>query len=127
FRPCGLDLLVEALEVVVAACAQAHHGGQRGSRQPESANHWCPPVIGVHATPRRLVGAHGPGFKRDASPADTARMNLLHDVLRAARGSAPASTRGPRSALVVGAAGVLGAAVLEQLLATQAFARVSVL
>jgi len=54
-------------------------------------------------------------------------MTLLHHALRAARGTRPEPARGQRSVLVVGAAGALGAAVLEQLLATQAFARVAVL
>jgi len=53
-------------------------------------------------------------------------MNLLHDALRAGRAS-PASRRVPgRRVLVAGGAGALGAAVLEQLLASRAFAQVAV-
>jgi hypothetical protein len=52
-------------------------------------------------------------------------MPTLADALRGARHS-PAATR-PRSALLAGAGGALGAAVLEQALARGGFARVQVL
>ncbi|WP_372525324.1 hypothetical protein [Piscinibacter sp.] len=54
-------------------------------------------------------------------------MNLLRDALRA--GHAPPVPRRPaaRRVLVIGGAGVLGSAVLEQLLACRAFAQVAVL
>jgi hypothetical protein len=54
-------------------------------------------------------------------------MSLLHEALRAGH-APPVATVGPaRHVLVVGGAGALGAAVLEQLLAGGAFARVAVL
>jgi hypothetical protein len=53
-------------------------------------------------------------------------MNLLHDALRAGHAAAPARPATRRRVLLVGAAGALGAAVLEQLLAGGAFARTCV-
>jgi hypothetical protein len=58
---------------------------------------------------------------------DTGRMDLLHDALRAGRAAPPSTQAALRGVLVAGGGGVLGAAVLEQLLASRAFAPVSVL
>jgi hypothetical protein len=54
-------------------------------------------------------------------------MSLLHEALRAGHRSSHAATGTSRQVLVAGGAGALGAAVLEQLLAGGAFARVAVL
>jgi hypothetical protein len=53
-------------------------------------------------------------------------MDLLHDALRAGRSMAQARPAPCRRVLLVGGAGALGAAVLEQLLASGAFARTGV-
>jgi hypothetical protein len=54
-------------------------------------------------------------------------MSLLHEALRAGHAKAVQPHQRARHVLVVGAAGALGAAVLEQLLAARQFASVSVL
>ncbi|CAG1012139.1 hypothetical protein BURC_00115 [Burkholderiaceae bacterium] len=53
-------------------------------------------------------------------------MNLLHDALRAGRAVPKRPVNVARRVLVAGGAGVLGAAVLEQLLASRGFAQVGV-
>ncbi len=54
-------------------------------------------------------------------------MNLLDEALRAGRAGPPRRPEAARRVLVAGGAGVLGAAVLEQLLASGRFAPVEVL
>jgi hypothetical protein len=54
-------------------------------------------------------------------------MSLLHDALRAGQARPLATPVARRRVLVAGGAGALGAAVLEQLLATRGFSEVSVL
>ena len=58
---------------------------------------------------------------------DTVSMNLLTEALRAGRAGPAAAAMPARSVLVAGGAGPLGAAVLEQLLASGRFAPVEVM
>ena len=54
-------------------------------------------------------------------------MSLLHDALRAGHAAPPKTLPAAQRVLVAGGAGALGAAVLEQLLASRSFSQVSVL
>jgi hypothetical protein len=54
-------------------------------------------------------------------------MTLLHDALHAAHRPPPRAATATRRVLVAGGAGALGAAVLEELLASRRFAQVAVL
>jgi len=62
-----------------------------------------------------------------AASLDTAPMDLLHEALRAGHAASPRPAVAARRVLVAGGAGVLGAAVLEQLLGSGRFAPVEVL
>lgn len=78
--------------------------------------------------PREIDGAHPRQIKRQAPRAlQCAAMSLLHHALRAGHAAPPTPGPARREALVVGAGGVLGSAVLEQALARGGFARVQAL
>jgi hypothetical protein len=80
-------------------------------------------MSGVHAT-RAQAEARVSQFKGREI---LAIMSLIHDALRASHAPGPSRrAAGPR-VLVAGGAGVLGSALLEQLLGERHFAQVSVL
>jgi hypothetical protein len=73
-------------------------------------------------------GSDRPCFKGGhVAAAILQRMSLLHEALRAGHRSPLSAAAPARQVLVAGGAGALGAAVLEELLAGGAFARVAVL